>query len=86
MSYYHAGMPPVLRITAENTADGTIDWQLESQDGTVIQTYTTNGIDHPDSWWDDVVAALLADQSVGKTAHDMIRLNAFRNWDVIDEA
>lgn len=84
MSYLHPEMPPVVRLTRNNT-DDSVDWQLEGQSGAVVETYTTEEVAHPVDWWDDMAAALLSNESRAESAFDMIRLNAIGDWELIDD-
>lgn len=83
MSYQNAEMPPVVRLVDET--NGTIDWQLEGQSGVVVQTYTTDSINHPNDWWDDMRDALINNSTQVEAALDMMRLNALRDWEVVDD-
>lgn len=84
MSFVSNEMPPVIRLTNRN-ADSTVDWQLETQSGIVVQTYTSDGITSPDDWWDDMRDALLESYTRAEATHDMIRLNAVESWEFIDD-
>lgn len=85
MSYINNEMPPVIRLTDYDVSTNETTWNLEGQGGTVVVTKTTNGVNHPDDWWDEMVNALVNASTTEEAAHDMVRLNAFRDWEVIDE-
>lgn len=84
MSYVHPGMPPVIRVTGE-TSGGQVEWQLESQSGAVVESYTTSGIDSPNDWWDDMANALIDSESRAEAAWDMMRFNALMDYEIIDD-
>jgi len=84
MSYRTDSMPPVVRTTGE-TADGDLEWQIETQSGTVVQTYSTASRQDPDDWWDDMHTALVGSSTITDALHDLVRLNAVQDWEIIDD-
>ena len=84
MPYLSDHFPPIIHITGETEA-GEIVWQLESQTGATVQTYTTEDRPTIDVWYDDLLNAFLDAETIPVIIHDLVRLSLLRDWVGIDD-
>lgn len=80
MTYLHPGMPPVINRTSDP------QYQLETQDGTVIAEYSQNDMSHPGDWWGDMIQAMRTNYTDPVDAiHDLSLLTIREDWEFIDD-